>query len=284
MNSANKKAITIIITAVILLVMLLASGTLNNISRECDIRKGIMLINNGKYVEAEEWFDKMLDEYEFDSETYNLKNYACALQNKDIDLKKEKYYLDVIGDFYKGRLADEIYTEMAAVDKKCQELINAQKAEVNEAPDKYKNTIPFVGMNALYIDKTRLGRHYGEPKTGYCFEDDVSYKTYTYTFGTVYGELILMEVTCTDYGTERIVTKATKYNKGYLWNGDVPDVVASEYKDYNKPGTSSKPSYSGNYGGYEYNDFEDFYYNNDEDFDSLDDAEDYYNEYYDDFD
>ncbi|MGN1169681.1 MAG: penicillin-binding transpeptidase domain-containing protein, partial [Acutalibacteraceae bacterium] len=68
------------------------------------------------------------------------------------------------------------------------------------------------------------------------------------TFGTVYGELILMEVTCTDYGTERIVTKATKYNKGYLWNGDVPDVVASEYKDYNKPDTSSKPNYSGNYG------------------------------------
>ena len=51
-----------------------------------------------------------------------------------------------------------------------------------------------------------------------------------------------------------------------------------------KPDTSSKPGYSSNGGGYEYNDFEDFYYNNDEDFDSLDDAEDYYNEYYDDFD
>ncbi len=288
MSSAKQKVLVIIIAAVSLFFILLASGTLNDISREWNIRKGVRLINSGEYVEAAEWFDemqeKMLEKNEFDSEVFTLEFYAEYLRNKGNDLKKEKHYLDCIRSDYKGHLADEILAEKAAVDKKCQELINAQKAEVDEDPNKYRDTIPFVGMNALYIDKTYLGTHYGEAEKGIIYKDGISYYTYEYTFVTVYGDLLLMKVTCTDYLTENVVTNVKKYNEAYLWQGDVPNVVASEYKDVKKPDTSSKPGYSGNYGGYEYNDYEDFYYDHEEDFDSLDDAEDYYNEYYDDFD
>lgn len=219
-------------------------------------------------------------------EKYNsachLRDYAKYLQYKGKDIAKESYYINDASNFYHGLLADEMLAEKSAVDARCKEYIKAQKAEFNEGPGKYSGTIPFVGMNAQYIDRTRIGTHCDVEKIERRNAED--YDEYVYSFGTVYGDLLLMKVTVTDYVSECIVTKTTKYNEGYLWKGDVPNVIASEYKDVKKTDTNSKPNYSGSYGGYEYNDYEDFYYNNDEDFDSLDDAEDYYNEYYDDFD
>ncbi len=51
-----------------------------------------------------------------------------------------------------------------------------------------------------------------------------------------------------------------------------------------KKSNSSKKSYSYiDRSGTSYSDYEDFYYDNEEDFDSLDDAEDYYDEHYSDY-
>lgn len=50
-----------------------------------------------------------------------------------------------------------------------------------------------------------------------------------------------------------------------------------------KSSSSSKKSSSKSSGGKSYSDYEDFYYDNQEDFDSLDDAESYYEEHYSDY-
>lgn len=287
MDSKERKTGFIIVAAVILLSVLrfglmYVSDSFPDISDQITYGKGIRLINRGDYEAAESFFDDLFyKDWEKYGDACKLSYYAKYLQYKGKDIAKESYYINKASSYYHGLLADEMLAEKSAVDARCKEYIKAQKAEFNEDPGKYSDTIPFVGMNAQYIDRTRLGTHCDVKKIERRNAED--YDKYVYSFGTVYGDLLLMKVTVTDYVSECVVTGATKYNELYLWKGDIPNVVASEYKDVKKPGTSSKPNYSGNYGGYEYNDFEDFYYNHEEDFDSLDDAEDYYNEYYDDF-
>ena len=288
MSSEKKKnrlfiAAIVIILAVLQVVFMYISNSFPDIENRFKYGKGIDLISEGRYEEAENFFNVLYKkDWEKYSDAYHLGDYARYLQYKGKDLAKESYYINGASNYYSGPLSDEMLAEKEIDDKKCREYTKEQRAAFNEDPWKYKDTIPFIGMNSMYIDRTRLGTHC-KVKKGSRLDDGIYYDTYEYTFGTVYGDLLLMEVTCTDRITECVVTYVKKYNEAYLWHGDVPDVIASEYKDQDKQ-NGSNSHYSGINGGYDYNDFEDFYYDNEEDFDSLDDAEDYYNEHYDDFD
>lgn len=283
MNSTKQKITVAVAVAASIILTLFATGLPSEIKHDIVINRGVKLIRKGKYAEASEYFDELWDDNYDNKEALYLGYYAQYLQNKGKDIAKEKCYLDRISSVYDGALADEINAEKAVVYKKCQEYIDVQKEEFNKEPNKYREMLPFVGMNAQYIDKTYLGGHRFVVKSSRR-KNDIAYDTYTYTYATVYGDLCLMTVTCTDYVTECVVTDVTKYNEHLLWNGDQPNLIASKYKDYDKYNkTSSSNHNNNNYYGYEYSDFEDFYYDNEEDFDSLDDAEDYYNEFYDDF-
>lgn len=59
--------------------------------------------------------------------------------------------------------------------------------------------------------------------------------------------------------------------------------LAESEKNSKKDNAAKKNQSSVKSSGSSYSDYEDFYYDNEEDFDSLDDAEDYYNEYYSDY-
>ena len=289
MSSEKKKnrlfiAAIVIILAVLQVVFMYISNSFPDIENRIKYGKGIDLISEGRYEAAEDFFDDLYKkDWKKYSDAYHLGDYARYLQYKGKDLAKESYYINGASNYYNGPLSDEMLAEKESVNKKCKEYTKEQRAAFNEDPWKYKDTIPFIGMNSMYIDRTRLGTHCKVEK-GSRLDDGIYYDTYEYTFGTVYGDLLLMKVTCVDRITECVVTNAKKYNEAYLWQRDVPDVIASEYKDHNKQNDSSNSHYGGNNSGYDYNDFEDFYYDNEEDFDSLDDAEDYYNEHYDDFD
>lgn len=257
------------------------------IKRDIVIKQGTDLLHSGNYAEAAEHFEAFVSENKDNANTYTISTFANYLKCKDNDLAGEKYYIESISDYYSGILADEIHSEKAAFKKKYTEHMNTLRAEVNEDPDKYRDTVPFVGMNALYIDKTYLGMH-NKVEKGYRRSGDIKYDTYTYTFWTVYGELLIMEVTCTDYVTESVVTNVRKYNEATLWQNGLPNIVASKYKDKEEPTSNKNSGYHGSRDEYEYpdgySDFEDFYYDNQEDFAGLDDAEDYFDEYMDDYD
>ena len=81
----------------------------------------------------------------------------------------------------------------------------------------------------------------------------------------------------------------TKYNEATLWQNRLPNIVASKYKEKEEPSSNKNSGYHGSRDEYEYSyddysDFEDFYYDNQEYFAGPDDAEDYFNEYMDDYD
>ena len=76
--------------------------------------------------------------------------------------------------------------------------------------------------------------------------------------------------------SERIEYESMKRSLKEKW--------ASKSDRSSKKSNSSKKSYSYiDRSGTSYSDYEDFYYDNEEDFDSLDDAEDYYDEHYSDY-
>ena len=283
----EKHVVISFVIACVLLSAIIVIAVINEINRDKELKQGVALLNSGNYAEAAECFEAFVLKNKNDVNTFTISYFVNYLKCKDNDLAGEKYYIESISDYYSGVLADEIHAEKAAFKEKYAEHMNTLRAEVNEAPDKYRDTVPFVGMNALYIDKTYLGMH-NKVEKGYRRSGNIEYDTYTYTFWTVYGELLIMEVTCTDYVTESVVTNVRKYNEATLWQNGLPNIVASKYKEKEEPSSNNSPSYHGSRDEYEYSyddysDFEDFYYDNQEDFAGLDDAEDYFDEYMDDY-
>lgn len=240
--------------------------------------KGTKMIQSGRFDEAFELFSKLDDHDE-------MCDYINYLRFKNTDLAKERYYMDEIPDYYDGIMAEEIAAEREYLNKRYSHHLRKIRSEVPSEPDKYKNTIPFEGMSCMYISRTYMGPPQEVEKTTVRTRDEC-HDRYTYTWYTRNSSrYLLFEATCIDSMSEFTVSHIKKYNQDHFWKNALPDMYGTAEKTksssshrYYTPDTAYDP-----YDVYDYSDFGDFYYDNEADFDGLDDAESYYEEAWEDY-
>ena len=261
------------------------------VSQNRDYEKAIELVENGDFAKGTEkikranraYYYKKYDQkdaytYFFDykdgDELYKdsavIYCYAKAALERDSSTIYAKELLDTVPNSYYGVFADQIRqlkSDILPLYKiKVAEREAAEKAEIQ----KYASQIPYVGMNADRIRKTLAG----EP-------DDVDKwrhrgkTTYTYTWKAADGCTVLEVET-----KEGKVTEVVKYSEDYHWTTDgKPNFSAEHPKRRVRYIITDTPDDNDPYNAKDYSDSEDFYEDNMDEFDSLDDAEDYFDEY-----
>ena len=206
--------------------------------------------------------------------SYEIYCYAYASSSLLNDPLGADLKLDEIDYFYNGKFKDEIKQLKKDIIPYVDEYLEKEQRKLTET---YADRIPFVGMPDKYINYTLAGKP-SDIKTekGNYQNQGYSAKN-TYIWNGSDGYIALKAES-----KDGIVTFVEKYNEKYYWTSDgKPNFSASLPKKkkvyrYAPPRSDKKED---PYNAKDYSSYEDFYEDYEEEFDGLDDAESYYEEY-----
>lgn len=236
------------------------------------------------YISAMEYYND--DKFEYAKNRINLvpENYSGALCEEIKASKQEinKRYEEYEQELEKAK-EEYIRTSREKLEKEKQE----KKQKLAEEMDSYADKLPYEGMSEFFIEYTQLGKpdkYRREESCDTFIWYDKGYCVRCRSGKVEYVENISMEILKEDYN-------------GY-WMKDfdskvIADVFSVEGRwigaNLSQSSSHSSPSYgyshrssncrSDPYNVYDYDDAEDFYYDNEEDFDGIDDAESYFDEH-----
>lgn len=225
-------------------------------------QKAVLCMENDEYEQAIELFKKLPRDYE--DTTYILK-YAKYCQGVADDVGFEKLYR-LTWDFpdenkYTGKYAEEMETVKKEIQSQYEEY-TAQKEK--EEREEIAKDVPYKGMAEKYINSTILGSAKDKKEEHY-WRDTPGKRTqevqYRYTWYDS-NRVKIYDAVCRNGRVNQVIkyVHTTSSNK------------KKSYKSIAKNGSMDM------YDVYDYDDPEDFYYDHIDEFDGVQDAEDYWEE------
>lgn len=296
----NKRIYTIII-------LLLIAGMI--IGGICIRKKGIddaynyasALITDGSYEEALSELEKAnhgkIDREDFIREatykrneplyknTFSLYAYALAqieYNSDDVSLYVVNNYLELIPENYKGELSKEImkfkadfkpeYEKYVAEKERIAEL--ERQKQIQETKERLKKSIPYEGMSESYINYTLMGNYHDKERVIVGKGKRSEFSKNEYRWKNSSGKTILY-VECRD----GVVTDVSKYWEDKYWTSDGKPIYSGQREGYSSSSNGKKKVYNDDsYNVNDYYDAEDFYEDYYDDFYDYEDAEDYFDE------
>lgn len=288
-----KKRIIFLTIIMLIVVMVVGGMHMNKKAIDDAYNCAISLIESGSYEDALAALEKanpnILDRDEFESDmkyggisgTYKntIPLYAYSLA-KIKYTSKDKYmhtvndYLGFIPADYSGEMSKEIQTFRLEFKPQYDEYIaeEQRKAEeerikrIQEEEQRIRNSVPYVGMSESRINDTILGTNY-ESFHNYDMKGGKRIEATVYRFKK--GNAIIYVARCIG---GRVDTVSDYRDDPWVTGSSTSSSSSGKKKVYNDD------SYNVN----DYYDAEDFYEDYYDDFYDYEDAEDYYNEHYDD--
>ena len=299
-----KTRIIFLVIVVLIAAMVVGGMYLNKKAIDDAYNYAITLIQNGSYEgglgELEKANPDILDRDEFKSDmkyggisgTYKntIPLYAYSLAQLEYN-SEEKYmhtvndYLELIPTSYGGELCEEIkifkeqfkaqYDEYVVEEKRKAE--EERQKQIQETKKRLKNSIPYVGMSESYINYTLMGNYHDKEHVVVGKGKRTEWRKNEYRWKNSSGKTILY-VECRDGS----VTDVTKYWENKYWTADGRPIYSGTRSGYSSYSTGKKKVYNGDsYNVHDYYDAEDFYEDYYDDFYDYEEAEDYYNEHHD---
>lgn len=201
---------------------------------------------------------------------YNSKDASFFLVNK---------YLKVIPENYNGELSKEIKKFKADFKIQYEEYIEEaeriaeqeRQKRIQETKERLKNTIPYVGMSESYINYTLMGEYHEKE---FIAGRSSKFSKNEYRWKNNSGKTILY-VECRDGS----VTEVIKYWEDKYWTSDGKPIYSGRRYGYGSSSSGKKKVYNDDsYNVNDYYDAEDFYEDYYDDFYDYEDAEDYFDE------
>ena len=213
--------------------------------------------------------------------------YAYALaqieyKSEDVSLYTVNDLLDLIPANYGGELSEEIkkfkadfkpqYDDYLAERERIAE--QERQKQLQETKERLKNTIPYEGMSESYIDLTAMGKHHAYESSVIGKGKRNEHIEHEYKWMTNSGKTILI-VDCED----GVVESVYKYWEDKYWTADGKPIYSGTRSGYSSSSSGKKKVYNDDsYNVNDYYDAEDFYEDYYDDFYDYEDAEDYFDE------
>ena len=284
---------------------------LNNIAVDNAYNDAISLIKDGLYEKSLEMLERVnpssIDREDFKSdvrkgylyEAYkdSIPLYAFAMAQVEYN-SEERYmhnvneYLELIPKDYSGDLSAEIktfrenfktqYDKFLEEEKRKDEELRLRLEEIER--DYYadlRTKIPYVGMSESDINSTIMGTYHEYEHVVVGKGKRTEFDKNEYRWKNNNGKTILF-VECQDGVVEYVI----KYGENIYWTADGKPIFSGYRSGYSSSSSSSSSSKKKVYNGddYDVNDYydaEDFYEDHYDDFYDYYDAEDYFDEYHD---
>ena len=236
------------------------------------------------------------DDFMWDAKRNEIENpykntiplYAYSLakieyKSDDVSLYTVNDYLELIPSNYNGELSEEIkkfkadfkpeYDDYLAERERIAE--QERQKQLQETKERLKNTIPYEGMSESYINYTAMGNYHDKEYVVVGKGKRTEWSKNEYRWKNSNGKTILY-VECRD----GVVTDVTKYWEDKYWTADGKPIYSGTRSGYSSSSSGKKKVYNDDsYNVNDYYDAEDFYEDYYDDFYDYEDAEDYYNEH-----
>lgn len=287
---------------VFLLVAAIISGIyVHNKNIEDTYNNAVNLIKSEAYEDGLAELDKAnpepidRDDFMWDAKRNEIENpykntiplYAYSLAkieygSDDVSLYTVNDYLELIPSNYNGELSEEIkkfkadfkpeYDDYLAERERIAE--QERQKQLQETKERLKNTIPYEGMSESYINYTAMGNYHDKEYVVVGKGKRTEWSKNEYRWKNNNGKTILY-VECRD----GVVTDVTKYWEDKYWTADGKPIYSGIRSGYSSSSSGKKKVYNDDsYNVNDYYDAEDFYEDYYDDFYDYEDAEDYFDE------
>lgn len=296
-----KSRIWVLVIVFLLAVAIISGIYMHNKNIEDTYNNAVNLIKNEAYEDGLAELDKAnpepidRDDFMWDAIRNEIENpykntiplYAYSLAkieygSDDVSLYTVNDYLELIPSNYNGELSEEIkkfkadfkpeYDDYLAERERIAE--QERQKQLQETKERLKNTIPYEGMSESYINYTAMGNYHDKEYVVVGKGKRTEWSKNEYRWKNNNGKTILY-VECRD----GVVTDVTKYWEDKYWTADGKPIYSGTRSGYSSSSSGKKKVYNDDsYNVNDYYDAEDFYEDYYDDFYDYEDAEDYFDE------